>query len=158
MSSTEAELSQQQLIAVAKEFGTPVYIYHAETIARQYAKLKDAFKGVNARFFYACKALTNINILKYMHQLGANLDCVSMNEVRLGMMAGFAPENILFTPNCVDFGEYLEAKDLGVCINIDNISILEQFGNRFGSSYPVCIRLNPHIMAGGNFKICLRQN
>ena len=146
-------LSAKQLLDIAQEFGTPVYIYHAEKIAGQYAKLKKAFAQCDARFFYACKSLTNINILKYVNALGAGLDCVSINEVRLGLLAGFSKERILFTPNCVDFDEILEAKEYGVHINIDNISILEQFGNRFGSSYPVCIRLNPHIMAGGNFKI-----
>ena len=85
--------------------------------------------------------------------MGASLDCVSINEVRLGIMAGFAPKDILYTPNCVDFEEIVTVKELGVNINIDNISILEQFGNKFGNTYPVCIRLNPHIMAGGNFKI-----
>jgi diaminopimelate decarboxylase len=146
-------LSNQQLVAIANEFGTPVYVYHAERIAEQYEKLKNAFHSCNARFFYACKSLTNINVLKYINSLGASLDCVSINEVKLGLMAGFKPSAILYTPNCVDFEEILEAKELGVNINIDNISILEQFGNKFGSSYPVCIRLNPHIMAGGNFKI-----
>ncbi len=146
-------LSHTQLVAVANEFGTPVYVYHAERIAEQYHQLKHAFKKCDARFFYACKSLTNINILRYINSLGASLDCVSINEVKLGLMSGFTPDNILFTPNCVDFDEILEAKELGVNINIDNISILEQFGNKFGNSYPVCIRLNPHIMAGGNFKI-----
>ena len=147
------QLSSEQLIQIANEFGTPVYIYHAERISAQYHKLTKAFKTCNAKIFYACKALTNINILKHLHSLGASLDCVSINEVKLGLMAGFEKEQILFTPNCVDFNEIIEAKELGVNINIDNISILEQFGNKFGSSYPVCIRLNPHIMAGGNFKI-----
>lgn len=147
------QLSSEQLIQIANEFGTPVYIYHAERISSQYLKLTKAFKTCNAKIFYACKALTNINILKHLHSLGASLDCVSINEVKLGLMAGFEKEQILFTPNCVDFNEIIEAKELGVNINIDNISILEQFGNKFGSSYPVCIRLNPHIMAGGNFKI-----
>ncbi len=153
MSKTFQDLSREQLTGIAAEFGTPVYVYHADRIAHQYHKLEKAFKGCNARFFYACKALTNINVLKYMRSLGANLDCVSINEVQLGIKAGFEPKNILFTPNCVDFDEYIAAKELGVNINIDNISILEQFGNKFGSSYPVCLRLNPHIMAGGNFKI-----
>lgn len=147
------QLSSEQLIQIANEFGTPVYIYHAERISAQYHKLTKAFKTCNAKIFYACKALTNINILKHLHSLGASLDCVSINEVKLGLMAGFEKEQILFTPNCVDFNEIIEANELGVNINIDNISILEQFGNKFGSSYPVCIRLNPHIMAGGNFKI-----
>lgn len=146
-------LSHQQLVEIANEFGSPVYVYHAERIADQYKKLQKAFKNSNARFFYACKSLTNINVLKYVQSLGACLDCVSVNEVKLGLMAGFDKQNILYTPNCVDFDEIVEVKELGVNINIDNISILEQFGNKFGNSYPVCIRLNPHIMAGGNYKI-----
>ena len=147
------KLSNQQLIGIATEFGTPVYVYHAEKIAEQYQKLKNAFKKSDSKFFYACKSLTNINILKWMKQIGASLDCVSIYEVMLGLKAGFEPTDILFTPNCVDFEEIEAGKNLGVNINIDNISILEQFGNRFGHSYPVCIRLNPHIMAGGNYKI-----
>ena len=146
-------LSAKELISIAEEYGTPVYVYHADKIREQYGKLLSAFKGCNTRIFYACKALTNINILRYISGLGASLDCVSINEVKLGLMAGFTKEKILYTPNCVDFEEILAAKELGVNINIDNISLLEQFGNRFGHSYPVCIRLNPHIMAGGNFKI-----
>ena len=146
-------LTHQQLIEIADEFGTPVYVYHAERIAEQYKKLQKAFSGSNAKFFYACKSLTNLNVLKYVQSIGAALDCVSINEVKLGLMAGFDKKDILYTPNCVDLGEIIEAKELGVNINIDNISILEQFGHKFGNSYPVCIRLNPHIMAGGNFKI-----
>jgi diaminopimelate decarboxylase len=146
-------ISNQQLVDIANEFGTPVYIYHAEKIAEQYSKLKKAFEGCDARFFYAAKALTNINILRYAKSIGLSLDCVSINEVKLGLMAGFAASDILYTPNCVDFDEIVAAKELGVHINIDNISLLEQFGNKYGNSYPICIRLNPHIMAGGNFKI-----
>ncbi|HEY8661339.1 MAG TPA: diaminopimelate decarboxylase [Hanamia sp.] len=146
-------LSHNQLTAIANEFGTPVYIYHAEKIAAQYNKLTAAFKKTDTRFFYACKALSNISILKYIQSLGASLDCVSINEVKLGFMVGFKKENILFTPNCVDITEIIEAKELGVIINIDNISTLEQFGHKYGDSYPVCVRLNPHIMAGGNLKI-----
>lgn len=146
-------LSNDQLVAVANEFGTPVYVYHAEKITRQYNKLKDAFAAHPTKFFYACKALTNINILKHLKSLGASVDCVSIHEVKIALKAGFEPKDILFTPNCVDFSEIVEGTKLGVNINIDNISILEQFGNKYGSSYPVCIRINPHIEAGGNYKI-----
>lgn len=146
-------ITNQQLIDIANQFGTPVYVYHAEKIAQQYQKLQDAFNGHPTKFFYACKALTNINVLKYIKGLGASLDCVSINEVKLGLKAGFDTKEILFTPNCVDFNEIVAAQELGVNINIDNISILEQFGNKYGGSYPVCIRINPHIEAGGNYKI-----
>lgn len=146
-------IAPSELLAMARDFGTPLYVYHAEKIKEQYNHLENAFKGCNARFFYACKALTNINILKYIQSLGAGLDCVSINEVKLGLKAGFTPDKILFTPNCVDLSEIIEGKDLGVNINIDNISILEQFGNKFGGSYPICIRFNPHIMGGGHYKM-----
>ena len=138
---------------MAKEYGTPLYIYQKEKIESQYKKLTNAFKQSNTKFFYACKALSNINVLKIVQKMGAGLDTVSINEVKLGLKAGFSPDQILYTPNCVHFSEIEEAKDFGVHINIDNISILEQFGNKYGNSYPIMIRLNPHIMAGGNLKI-----
>lgn len=143
----------ETLRKVAEEFGTPLYVYDATTINKKYDKLKQAFDAHPTRFFYACKALSNINILKYLKKLGAQLDCVSINEVKLGLFAGFQRDEILFTPNCVDFNEIILATELGVMINIDNLSILEQFGNRFGNTYPICIRVNPHIIAGGNYKI-----
>jgi diaminopimelate decarboxylase len=147
------QLSQNQLAQLARDYGTPLYVYNANQISDQYNKLQTAFANCNARFFYACKALSNINILKYVESLGASLDCVSINEVQLGLRAGFSPDRILFTPNCVDFAEVDEGKQLGVNLNIDNISILEQFGTKYGGAYPICIRFNPHIMGGGNYKI-----
>ncbi len=146
-------LSNPQLIEIADRFGTPLYVYHSEKITAQYNQLEKAFSKCRARFFYACKALSNINVLRYIQGLGAGLDCVSIYEVQLGLMAGFTPDKILFTPNCVDFSEIEEGKNLGVNINIDNISILEQFGNKFGGTYPICIRFNPHIMGGGHYKM-----
>lgn len=147
------QLSHQQLLEVAKEFGTPVYIYHAEKIKEQYQKLTSAFNGSNVVFFYACKALTNISVLKYIRSLGANIDCSSINEVKLALHAGFIPQQVLYTSNGISFDEIVEAKELGVNINIDSLSNLEKFGKRYGNSYPVGIRLRPNIMAGGNIKI-----
>lgn len=147
------QLSPAQLLQVAKEFGTPVYVYHAEKIKEQYKKLTDAFSQSNVVFFYACKALTNISVLKYVRSLGANIDCSSINEVKLAVHAGFTPERILYTSNGISFAEIAEAKELGVNINIDSLSNLEKFGQAYGHSYPVGIRLRPNIMAGGNLKI-----
>lgn len=146
-------LSYNQLTAIADKFGTPLYIYHAEKIAEQYKKLKDAFAGQDVAIFYACKALTNIHVLNYIKSLGANIDCSSINEVRLALHAGFTPERILYTSNSIAFEEIEEAKNLGVHINIDSLSNLEKFGKKFGHSYPVGIRIRPNILAGGNLKI-----
>lgn len=142
-----------KLVEIARQFGTPVYVYHAEKMVEQLEKLKSAFSEVRLNLKYAAKALTNINILKFLARQGIGVDTVSIQEVKLALQAGFKKEDILYTPNCVSYQEIKEAIQLGVMINIDNISILEQFGNEYHSSIPVCIRLNPHIMAGGNSKI-----
>ncbi len=147
------QLSARTLTTIANEFGTPVYVYHAEKIKDQYEKLSAAFKTSNTKFFYACKALTNINILRYIKSIGCNIDCSSINEVLLALKAGFEPKNILYTSNNIAFGEIETARELGVNINIDSLSNLEKFGKKFGHSYPVGIRLRPNIMAGGNLKI-----
>lgn len=146
-------LSTEQLIAAAKQFGTPLYVYDADNITAQYQKLTSAFAKTDTQFFYACKALTNINILKHIKNIGCNVDCSSINEVKLALYAGFEPGRVLYTSNGIHFNEIEEAKELGVHINIDSLSNLEKFGIKFGHSYPVGIRLRPNIMAGGNIKI-----
>ena len=146
-------LSNQQLTAIAEQFGTPVYVYHAERMAQQYQNLTTAFAGQDVKIFYACKALTNINILKHFKELGSNVDCSSINEVKLALHAGFTPERILYTSNGIAFSEIEEAQSLGVHINIDSLSNLKKFGEKYGHSYPVGVRLRPNIMAGGNLKI-----
>src|SRR5579872_7491998 len=147
------QLTPEYLISLGQQFGTPLYVYHAEKIKEQYQKLTTAFNGSNTVFFYACKALTNINVLRYICSLGANVDCSSINEVRLALHAGFPKERILYTSNGIAFREIEEAHDLGVIINIDSLSNLEKFGQKYGHTYPVGVRLRPNIMAGGNLKI-----
>jgi diaminopimelate decarboxylase len=133
--------------------GTPVYVYNADVIARNVRRLHAAFASIPARFMYAVKALSNTAILQLMKQLGTGLDTVSIQEVHRGLRAGFEPREILFTPNMIAFDEIREAVQLGIHINIDTISVLERFGHEFGNTVPVCIRINPHIMAGGNERI-----
>ncbi len=140
------------LPAVAKEFGSPVYVYNTSVIKHQYERLTGAFDVPRLELHYACKALNNLEVLRYIRSLGAGLDCVSLNEVRLGLRAGFSGSEILYTPNGVSMGEMEEAIALGVGINVDNISLLEQLGQRH-AGLEVCVRVNPHIMAGGNSKI-----
>lgn len=146
-------MTESQLIKVAQEFGSPVYVYDAEKIQSQYQRLTNAFKNVKKlKINYAVKALSNISILKLFNSLGSGIDTVSIQEVQLGLVAGFKPNQIIFTPNGVSLSEIEEAAKLGVEINIDNLSILEQFGTKH-PKVPVCIRINPHVMAGGNANI-----
>ena len=142
-----------QMLKIAEEFGSPVYVYDAEKITTQYNRLTNAFKGVKKlKLNYAVKALSNISILKLFKSLGSGIDTVSIQEVQLGLAAGFSPEEIIYTPNGVSLNEIEQAAKLGVQINIDNLSILEQFGTKHPKT-PVCIRINPHVMAGGNANI-----
>jgi diaminopimelate decarboxylase len=153
LNNGQYEIDGVSMISICKEFGTPLYVYDASIIEKQYHKLMNAFPNKNMKISYACKALTNINILKLVKKLGAKLDTVSIQEVQLGLKAGFEPQHIMYTPNCVNIDEINRAVEFGVAINIDNISILEQFGHLYGNTYPVCVRINPHILAGGNNKI-----
>jgi diaminopimelate decarboxylase len=146
-------LSHSQLNDLAERFGTPLYVYHAEKIKEQYEKLTSGFSVIDARFFFACKALTNINILKYIDSIGCGIDCSSINEVKLALHAGVNPDKILYTSNGISFEEIQEAVEAGVHVNIDSLSNLEKFGKKYGNSYPVGVRLRPNILAGGNLKI-----
>ena len=146
-------MTHSDLLSVAAEFGAPVYVYDAEKITAQYNRLSNAFRQVpSVRLNYAVKALNNISILRLMNHLGSGLDTVSIQEVQLGLAAGFDPKNIIFTPNGVSLEELESAAALGVQINIDNLSLLEQFGSKH-PNIPVCVRINPHVLAGGNANI-----
>ena len=146
-------MKNSKLIQAASEFGSPLYVYDANKIKCQYNRLVKSFKSVkNLQLNYAVKALSNISILKYLIDLGSGIDAVSIQEVHLALKAGINPEKIIYTPNGVSMDEIKFASELGVKINIDNLSVLEDFGNSH-PEIPICIRINPHIMAGGNSNI-----
>lgn len=147
------QLNNEQLVKAAQQFGTPLYVYHSEKITEQYQKLKAAFYKPNTKIFFACKALTNISILNHIKNIGCNIDCSSINEVKLAIHAGFNQKNILYTSNGIAFNEIEEANSLGVNITIDSLSNLEKFGEKFGSTYPLGLRIRPNIMGGGNLQI-----
>ncbi|MCO7185729.1 diaminopimelate decarboxylase [Tenacibaculum sp. XPcli2-G] len=146
-------MNRQDLLKLADKYQSPLYVYDTEKIISQYKKITSAFSKVkNVKINYAVKALSNINILKVFNKLNSGLDTVSIQEVKLGLLAGFEPHEIIYTPNGVSLQEIEEVAKLGVQINIDNLSILELFGQKHPKT-PVCIRINPHVMAGGNSKI-----
>lgn len=146
-------MNSQSLLQLAEEFGSPLYVYDAEKIESQYNRLTKAFSKVEKlKINYAVKALSNVSILKIIKDLDSGLDTVSIQEVQLGLLAGFDSKDIIFTPNGVSLEEIERVAEMGVQINIDNLSILEQFGTKY-SKTPVCIRINPHVMAGGNTNI-----
>lgn len=149
----KTSLSIEQLKEAATLYGTPLYVYDADKIASQYQNLLLHFLSDTTRFFYACKSLTNIHVLNVIKNLGCNIDCSSINEVKLALHVGFLPQNILYTSNSVGFDEITEAVQLGINVNIDSLSNVEKFGAKFGNSFPVGVRIRPNVMAGGNLKI-----
>ncbi|MBL4861681.1 MAG: diaminopimelate decarboxylase [Crocinitomicaceae bacterium] len=146
-------MTNEELIQVAETFGTPTYVYDSNVTINQYQKLHAAFKPLDVKLHYALKALSNINILRLLKNEGAGLDAVSIQEVQLGLRAGYSPDKIMYTPNGVSFDEIQEVVALGAHINLDNLNMLEKFGLQYGNSVSCCIRINPHIMAGGNSNI-----
>ena len=146
-------MQSKDLLQLAEQYGSPLYVYDAAKIQSQYNRLSKAFSKVNKlRINYAMKALSNVAILQLLREMGSGLDTVSIQEVMLGLHAGYEPDRIFYTPNGVSLEEIEEVNAMGVQINIDNLSILEQFGTKY-PHVPVCIRINPHVMAGGNANI-----
>lgn len=139
--------------ALAEQFGTPLYVYDGHKIEEQIAKMRTAFAGTNLKIKYACKALTNVSIMKLMRKNGVDIDVVSMQEAHLAVLAGYAPNQIQYTPSGVAFSEVQEAVEMGLRMNLDSLPLLEKFGQTYGNSFPICLRINPHIMAGGTLKI-----
>ena len=153
LSNGNYQIQGLNITDICQQFGTPLYVYDANIIIRQINNLKNAFHGVPLKIKFACKALTNLSVMKLMKMHGVGVDTVSVNEARLALMAGFIANEINYTPNGVAFEEIMEAVSLGIRINIDNLSTLEKFGKQYGNTVKCGLRLNPHIVAGGNAKI-----
>src|SRR5690606_30800896 len=130
-----------------------LFVYDSAIIERQYTRLRSAFSRCATSIHFAGKSLPNISVWKYIKSLDAGFDAVSIQEVELALRAGFTERDILFTPNSVGIHEYEDAMRLGVRIQVDNLNILEELGARYGNGISVGVRLNPHILAGGNHKI-----
>ncbi len=147
MKNNPYNVQRLDLHDVCATFGTPLYIYDADVIKKQFSSFSNAFMEIDHKVMFAVKSCTNLSIMKYMHTLGAGIDTVSIPEIKMGLKLGFKPEEIVFTPNVVEFSEIREAVELGVHINVENLQTLEDFGKIFKGSYPVCIRLNPNILS-----------
>lgn len=129
------------------EFGSPLYAYESETIRDRFRALRTAIPYPATDFHYACKANTNLAILRLLREEGALLDAVSPGEAFLGLTAGFTAADILFTGNNVTDDEMRYLRDLGILINIDSLSQLERYG-MLAPNTAVSIRINPDVVSG----------
>ena len=146
-------ISNPTLVELTKSHQTPFYIYNGNVIENQYKEIQKAFN--NCKEFqvnYAVKALSTIGVLQFIQKLGASADTVSINEIKLALLAGFLPNKISYTPNGASFEEITEAINLGVHITLDNLYQIEKYA-QLNSKKAIGIRINPVIIAGGNDKI-----
>ena len=148
------------VLAIADQFGLPLYVYDADKIIEKIDLLRSSFTGpaladggVNLKIKYAAKALTNVSILKLMRMQGIDVEVVSVNEARLALLAGFEPGQIMYTPSGNAWSEIDEALHMGLQLNADSLPLLEQIGQTYGDRFPVALRINPSIAEGGTFKI-----
>jgi len=140
-------------IQLTETYGSPLYVYDGGTIRRKAGELKNAFAGLNMKIKYACKANTNLSILRLMREIGVELDVVSPGEFEMGLLAGYTGNQITFTPSGVPFSEVKTAVEAGAVVNVDSIPLLEWFGQTYGNTKPCLIRIKPNVAAGGNIKI-----
>ncbi|WP_439556003.1 diaminopimelate decarboxylase [Dyadobacter sp.] len=140
-------------VELLNTYGSPLYLYDGGTIRRKTGELQEAFAGINMKIKYACKANTNLAILRLMRSIGVELDVVSPGELEMGMIAGYTASQITFTPSGVPFEEVKAAVDAGAIVNVDSIPLLEWFGQTYGNTKPCLIRIKPNVAAGGNAKI-----
>jgi diaminopimelate decarboxylase len=139
------------LRSIAVRVGTPAYVYSANLIRAQYHALDDALHGRRHRICYSVKANGNLAVLRVLQQLGAGADIVSLGELRRALLAGFAPEDIVFSGVGKTAAELEEAIGAGVgYLNVESAGELDALAAaaaRLGRPAGVGIRVNPDVAA-----------
>ncbi len=137
--------------ALAREAGTPAYVYNTESIRRRYEALTAAMGTLPHRIHYAVKANSCLAVLRVLRDLGAGCDIVSAGELYLARAAGFAPDRIVFSGVGKTAAELLEAfeADIGQ-INIESLeelNLLSELAKQRAGAAPirVGIRVNPDV-------------
>ena len=137
------------LSTVARAVGTPTYVYSANAVREQYARLSAALDGVPFRIHYSLKANSNLALLRLLRSLGAAADVVSGGELFRARRAGFEPHDIIFGGVGKTEREIADGIDAGVLLlNVeseDELRMVDRLGRERGVVVPVAIRVNPEI-------------
>ncbi len=137
-------------LRVAKEFGTPVYVYDAAVIRDRVTKLK-AFDLIR----YAQKACSNIHILKLMKSMGAAVDAVSLGELERALRAGYDGKGdmagVVFTADLLDRATLKRVIEVDVPVNAGSPQMLDQVGEAH-PGHRVWVRVNPGFGHGHSRK------
>lgn len=137
---------------IAKQYGTPVYVYSEEIIRKHMKDVASVVTKYPYTANYSIKANTNIEILKLALDEGINCDAMSVGEMSMLLRAGFPASKIFFVSNNVDSEEMQFAIDNGIMVSLDSLDQLERFGqiNKGGSC---AVRINPGVGAGHHDKV-----
>jgi diaminopimelate decarboxylase len=145
------------LKTIARQVGTPFYCYSAGALRAGWREFASAMKGLNASVCYALKANSNIAVVKLFGELGAGADIVSVGEMRRALMAGIAPQRIVYSGVGKKPSELMAALQAGVGqINVESSSELETLNavaGQLGTRAEITIRVNPDIDAATHEKI-----
>ncbi|HET6760630.1 MAG TPA: diaminopimelate decarboxylase [Gemmatimonadaceae bacterium] len=138
------------LATIAREIGTPCYVYSSAGIREQYACLRDALGKLDARLHYSVKANSSIAILALLRELGAGLDIVSGGELFRALKAGYSGKDIVFSgvgKTEREMEEALRAEVLLVNVESEQeLHVLNRVANRLGVTAPVALRVNPEVL------------
>lgn len=133
---------------IAAKYGTPVYVTDEDALRGNFRRIDRAFqKNMPTKIHYACKANSNMSLLRILEQEGSCIDAVSVYEARLCLKAGFTPDRILYTGVMVSDKEMRQVVDLGIPINVDSINQMRRLAV-MDSSHPISFRVNPGVGAG----------
>ena len=138
------------LATIAREVGTPCYIYSSAGIRQQYARLRDALGKLDARLHYSVKANSSVAILALLRELGAGLDIVSGGELYRALKAGYKGKDIVFSGVGKTEREMEEALRAEVLLfNVESeqeLHVLDRVAKGLGLTAPVALRVNPEVL------------
>jgi diaminopimelate decarboxylase len=141
----------QQLVELARQYGTPLWVYDADVIRQRIAELR-SFDVIR----YAQKACSNVHILKLMRDEGAMVDAVSLGEIVRSLAAGFAPdgdpEGVVFTADLVDHATLATVIEHRITVNAGSLDMLERVGQHAPEGHRVWLRINPGFGHGHSNK------
>lgn len=148
----ELYAEQCQVAELAKQHGTPLYIYSRATLERHWHAFDNAVANHPHLICYAVKANSNIAVLNVLARLGSGFDIVSGGELARVLEAGGDPAKVVFSGVGKTVAEMEMALEIGIyCFNVESAAELEQLSivaQRMGKVAPVSLRINPDVDAG----------
>ena len=142
---------QVSLAALAKQYGTPLYVYSRAALEQHFNAYEEALGDWPHLVCYAVKANSNLAVLNVLARQGAGFDIVSQGELERVLAAGGDPAKIVFSGVGKQAAEMARALEVGVyCFNVESEAELErlsQVASELGKTAQVSLRVNPDVDA-----------